>query len=129
MNDKEYDRERRRQARLERLGSNNPLCVISGEDDPRCLELHHLAGKAFADDCVIVSSNHHRKLSDMQKDHPPILKGVPDTLECCGRLLLGIADALELCKAPGQLVDLIRQTGERLIECGQHSRNAAGGQS
>jgi hypothetical protein len=116
--EKEYDKERRRQARLERLRSNEPKCLFCDEDDPFCLERHHISGRKFGDDCVTACLNHHRKLSDKQKDHPPVVPGTPSTIECCGRLLLGVADALELLKVPPALVDLIRQAGVHLIEWG-----------
>lgn len=118
MNDHEYNRERLRQQRLQRLGSDHPRCIVCDEDDPCCLELHHLASKDFGDDQVIVCRNHHRKLSDMQKEHPPA-STTPTTLEGEGHLQLGIADLMELLKVPPQLVDLIRQSGRRLIERGQ----------
>jgi hypothetical protein len=122
VTDKEYEKERRRQARLERLGSDNPKCLFCDEDEPSCLERHHIGGRAFGDECVIVCRNCHRKLSDKQKDHPPVVAGSPNTLECGGRLLLGVADALELWKVPPVLVDLIRQVGVHLIEYGQAFR-------
>ena len=49
MNELELKRERRRQRALERLGSNNPRCVICGCDDPLALELHHVAGRIGGD--------------------------------------------------------------------------------
>jgi hypothetical protein len=79
------------------------------------------AGRAFGNDCVIVCRNHHRKLTDKQKEHPPIKVGKPSLDECRGRRLLGIADALELLNNPEQLVRLIRQIGLDLIEAGQRS--------
>jgi hypothetical protein len=116
MDDIEYKREKRRQSRLERLGSNNPHCLFCAEDDPCCLEQHHLAGRKFASAEVTICRNHHRKLSDKQKDHPPIGSRTPTPLECLGRLLLGIADALELLKIPEPLLDPIRETALKLIE-------------
>ena len=44
-------------------------CIVCTESDPRCLELHHIAGRGFAPDCVIACRNCHAKLSDMQRDH------------------------------------------------------------
>jgi hypothetical protein len=119
---KDYEKERRRQARLERLGSNDPKCLFCDEDDPCCLESHHISGKKFGDECVIVCRNHHRKLSDKQKDHPPVLTGPHNPLEGCGRLLLGVSDALELLKVPPALVDLIRQAGVDLLELAESFR-------
>jgi hypothetical protein len=113
---KDYEKERRRQARLERLGSNNPKCLFCDEDDPSCLEQHHISGKKFGDVCATVCRNHHRKLSDKQKEHPPTGPGIPTPLERLGRLLLGIADALELLNVPQQLLDPIRDVALRLID-------------
>ena len=69
MSDFNFDRERRRQRALERLGTDDPCCAICAENDWRCLELHHIAGQAFDDTTMIVCRNCHRKLSDMQKEH------------------------------------------------------------
>jgi hypothetical protein len=128
MFDKNYDKERRDQARTERLGSNNPKCLFCDENDLCCLERHHISGKKFGDYCVIVCRNHHRKLSEKQRDHPPVLPGVPNKVECIGRLLLGLADAFEVAKAPLSLVDLLRQPGLDLIEYGQDLRTGDGEQ-
>jgi hypothetical protein len=119
MDNKDYQRECRRQARLERLGSNNPTCLFCPENDPCCLELHHLSGRAFGDESVVVCRNCHGKLSEKQREHPPALTTDPNTLERRGRLLLGIADALELLNTPEHLVWLIRQGGLHLVEYGQ----------
>ena len=45
MTDKELAAERRKQKRLERLGTNEPRCGTCGEHDDRALELHHVAGR------------------------------------------------------------------------------------
>ena len=70
-------------------------CLICTEADSRCLELHHIAGRAYADDCVVVCSNCHTKLSEMQKDHS-MSKATDHRLECIRRFLLGLADLFEL---------------------------------
>jgi 5-methylcytosine-specific restriction endonuclease McrA len=80
MNSSKYERERKRHDRLERLGSNNPECLFCPENDPCCLELHHLSGKAFGNDCIVVCRNCHRKLSDRQKEHPTAIAGEPNTV-------------------------------------------------
>ena len=69
MDEVELKRERRKQRALERLGSNNPRCVVCGFDDPLALELHHIAGRSFDEEAVPVCRNCHRRLSDHQKDH------------------------------------------------------------
>jgi hypothetical protein len=119
MDDEHYQRECRRQTRLERLGSNNPACLFCPENDPCCLELHHLSGRAFGDESVVVCRNCHGKLTEKQTEHPPALTTDPNTLERLGRLLLGISDALELLNTPEHLVGLIRQGGLHLIDYGQ----------
>ena len=92
MNPKELAREKRKQSRLEKLGTQRPVCCQCGERDDRCLEAHHIAGRAYADDTVIVCRNCHRKLSDAQNDHPHPTASDPATLERIGHLLLGLAD-------------------------------------
>ncbi|MGO9682251.1 MAG: hypothetical protein ACLPTZ_06600 [Beijerinckiaceae bacterium] len=96
MNDIELRRERRRQRALERLGSNNPRCVICGFDEPLALELHHLAGQAFGDDTVPVCRNCHRRLSDYQKDHAIGQANPLGDIEPIRRFLLGLADLCEM---------------------------------
>jgi hypothetical protein len=92
----EIRRESRRQRALERLGVDNPKCIYCDEDDPLVLERHHLGGQAYDGATVIVCRNHHRKLSDRQKDHPEKIGDPPDKLEAIGHFLLGLADLSEL---------------------------------
>lgn len=109
MDEIERKRETRRQAALDRLGSNNPRCMHCGETDWRCLEAHHVAGRAFDDFTCVECRNCHRKLSDPQKDHPPKI-GEPLSLpERVGHFLLGLADFFLL------LVEQLRKFGGELI--------------
>jgi len=124
MNDHELKRERRRQRALERLGTNTPRCTVCGYDDPLALELHHIAGRAYGDELVPVCRNHHRPLSDMQKDHPAAMTTPPSDLECMGHFLLGLADLFEL------LVNHIRDFATKLFAIdrqGQDRRGEDGG--
>lgn len=101
----------RKQRALERLGSDHPRCAHCGEADERCLELHHVAGQAYSEECAVVCRNCHRKLSDAQKDHPPALAdGEPPYLERIGHFLIGLADLLEM------LIEKLREYGMVLIE-------------
>jgi hypothetical protein len=102
--------ERRRQAALERLGTNDPRCVFCGEDDWRTLENHHIAGQAYDDFTAIHCRNCHRKQSDMQKDHPEPTGMPPELAEKVGRFLLGFADFVE------RLIEKLREFGNALIE-------------
>lgn len=101
----------REQRALERLNSDNPRCIYCGEADWRCLESHHIAGRAYGEECAIVCRNCHRKLSDMQRDHPVALEaGEPPYLEKIGHFLIGLADLLEM------LIEKLREYGMVLIE-------------
>lgn len=89
-----------------RVGSTNATCACCGETDPRCFELHHIAGQHFHDDLARVCRNCHRKLSDVQRDHPSQIASPPSLLEIAGHYLLGLAD-------------LLRLVAERLVEFGK----------
>ena len=119
MDDLELRRERRKQRALERLGSNNPRCVICGCDDPLALELHHLAGQAFGDDPVPVCRNCHRRLSDYQKDHAIGQASPSGEIESIRRFLLGLADLFEM------LVKRLRELAVKLaaLDGAGHSEN------
>jgi hypothetical protein len=90
------DEEKRRRARIRkahaRLGTSTPACVICGEDNPFCLELHELGGRKHSDFSVIICRNCHRKLEDDRCDHFPPIWTPPDPLECLSRALMGEAD-------------------------------------
>lgn len=89
-------KERREQLRLEKLGTDNPVCGSCDERDWRCLELHHVADHGRDDLTVIVCRNCHRKLSDDQKDHPAFNPNADPQLDRIGHFLLGLADLLKL---------------------------------
>ena len=103
------DAEKRHLRALERLGTSHPVCVACGEDDPRCLEAHHIAGRAFDDQTVLVCRNCHRKLSDAQKDHPGKIGDPPSPLERIAHFLLGIGDMLHL------IADSVKQFAADLL--------------
>jgi hypothetical protein len=102
--------ERRKQAALERLGTNNPRCICCGEDHWECLELHHMGGKNNSEFTVIICRNCHRKLSNLQKDHPKQDQPPKDLLEAIGIFLLGLADFFLL------LIDKLKEFGHALID-------------
>jgi hypothetical protein len=96
MNNQEYERERRRQKRLGKLGTNDPHCSLCGEGDDRMLELHHIAGRQHDDALAIVCRNCHRVVSDDQKDHPAFDPAADPELASIGHFLLGLADMLRV---------------------------------
>jgi hypothetical protein len=115
--DLEIRRERRQQARLERLDTTNPSCVVCGERDSRTLEKHHLEGRQFGETLVHACRNCHRKLSDSQNDHAHKITEIPDPLEAIGHFLLGLADLFEL------LVRKLREFAAQLIERADPNRD------
>jgi hypothetical protein len=120
MTDRELAREIRKQRRLEKLGTNLPICGTCGEADYRTLEKHHVAGRKHDPDTVIMCRNCHRKVSDDQKDHPAIDVKADAMLSAIGMFLLGLADLLEL------VIDKLTAFGITLIE---RAKLASGGQA
>lgn len=109
------DEDRRREQAFERLGTREPACVVCGEPDWRVLELHHVAGRAFSEDEVILCANCHKARSDEQRDHPARPDaGTPSILERIGRYLLGLADL------GAAIVAKLREYGRALIEAATH---------
>ena len=92
----EIRRESRKQHARERLGVFYPKCFFCDETNPLALEKHHVAGHGYHEDTVIVCRNHHRLLSDLQKDHPPKIYEHPCDLERMAHYLAGMADFFEL---------------------------------
>ena len=113
MNTENHAKEIRKQKRLEKLGSNHPVCNGCGMDDWECLEQHHIAGQAYDDALSILCRNCHRKASDDQKDHPKQIGKVPTTHESIGHFLLGLADLFAM------LVTKLREFGQFLIQSAQ----------
>ena len=103
-------RETRKQNRLEKLGTNEPLCGICGEADWRVMDLHHIADHGRDDLTVCICANDHRRVTDDQKDHPPISAGADPLLDKIGHFLLGLADMLKL------IVERLYEFGHKLIE-------------
>ena len=108
MNELEKRRERREQRRLERLGTDKPICLC-GETDSRCFDSHHIAGRAFDPTETPLCKNCHAKASDVQKDHPRQVSDPPHPLERIGHFLHGLADLLALAIAR------LREFGNELI--------------
>jgi hypothetical protein len=109
VDEKQLRREARLQRMHDRLGVDHPRCIECGLDDVRCLEAHHIAGRKFDDATVIFCRNHHRILSDDQKDHPDPLGNELTLPERAGHFLKGLADLFAL------LVARLHEYGDALI--------------
>lgn len=96
MTDKELAREIRKQRRLERLGTNAPICGTCGYARNAALEKHHVAGRKHDEATAISCRNCHSEMSDDQKDHPAFDPAADSLLQAIAFFLLGLADLLEL---------------------------------
>jgi hypothetical protein len=88
------DPEARRAAACRRLGSDHPVCISCGEEDPFTLELHHIAGRAHDALAAPICRNCHRTLTD-PTDNAKSPTEVP-LMERVGHLLVGLAVILQL---------------------------------
>lgn len=91
-----------------RLGGYEQTCIVCGEPNQRCLELHHLEGQAYGETLVSVCGNCHKKLTD-----PKANKRAPEyvsRLDQVGHFLLGLAELLLL------LAMKALEFGQQLIE-------------
>lgn len=102
--------ERTKEAR--RLGGYDRICIACGEPHTRCLELHHLAGRAYGDDLVPICRNCHRKVTDKEKNKPVLT--YPSTLEQIGHWLQGLAEFL------GELALKAFEFSRVLIDAAKH---------
>jgi hypothetical protein len=118
MNKRERRIERQKQNRLEKLGTNDPVCTTCGHDHWACFDNHHIAGRRYLDTTVRLCKNCHAEVTALQKGHSSPEGKKPSTEEIIGRLLLGLADFFEL------LIDTLREFGEYLIEKARSVTNA-----
>lgn len=115
MDEHKLAREKRQRAAKLRLGSENPACAVCGCTDWECLEAHHIAGRAFDPTTTILCRNHHRILSDRQKDHPSQMNSPSTFEENLAHFLLGMAALFEL------LVRSLREFADKIFEKQQAS--------
>jgi hypothetical protein len=87
----------------------NSSCAICGEDDPRVLkQYHHVFGKHFSKEKILLCHNCHDKITHEQNKLPPrvrkaksgifliatVLRSVGALLEVIGKNLIRISDSL-----------------------------------
>lgn len=90
------DKEARYRKACERLGTDEPQCLLSDETSPYAIELHHVAGREFDEEVIPLSLNHHARVSDAQKDHPAKIDDCVNPLENIGHFLLGLGDLVAI---------------------------------
>ena len=87
------DKEARHRRACERLGTEDPRCILCHEINPHALQLHHVAGRAYdEDELVALCHNHHARVSDGQKDHPLKIPDCINPLEGLGHFDRGLRD-------------------------------------
>lgn len=105
-----FKREAQLQARLAKLGVNEPVCGMCGETDPRTFELDHLAGQKQDDFTNLICANDHRKMTFEQSFAPPKHPNADPLLYAIGRFLIGLADMF------GEMTGKLYEFGIALIE-------------
>jgi hypothetical protein len=112
LNDDEIKFEARKQKARTRLGPHK-TCAVCGEGDWRCLELHHIAGRAFDEMTVALCRNCHRKQSDPSSNERASTE--PAMMEQIGHFLLGLAELL--LALAGRLAEFGRSLIEGASSC------------
>jgi hypothetical protein len=73
MTDTEWRYLARKRSRLEQQGTLNPFCCVCGEHDWRVrYDLHHFARRKFDPTVIRLCIICHNRVSDMEKEFPPI---------------------------------------------------------
>jgi hypothetical protein len=123
VNDKDKNMERLKQTRLEKIGTNDPVCAICTRNEWPIFEDHHVGGCKYCELTVVHCKNCHAIASIMALNHPRPIPGPPTTEEAIGRLLLGLADFFE------QLIKTLRTFGEYLIELARTNQDGPTGKA
>lgn len=92
--DAELKRLMRQEKKLQNLDADEPRCGVCGNDEPKVLEKHHVAGRANSELTVWLCRNHHAIASDMQEDLVPDLRRADperDPLLTQAAMLRGVA--------------------------------------
>ncbi len=110
MEKSSYDNERLKQARLEKLGTNNPICGMCGENRWWHIEQHHIAGQKRDTTVGLICVSCHCDVTKDQKDHLPFDPEADSLLDTVGNFLLGLADMLK------KIVEKLYEFGNALIE-------------
>jgi hypothetical protein len=116
MNRVAFDRQRRMERWFEKMGTREPRCPCCPETHFACFEGHHLAGRLYHPFIVWVCVNDHRKLTDMQKDHPMHHPDADPLLQSVAHFLYGLADLLELATVLDDGGGQLRNFADALLE-------------
>lgn len=110
MNNNEKRRERRKQRRLEEIGTNHPVCLACGDTTWYQFEGHHIAARRFGKHVEYYCAHCHRELTERQKSHPLPTSQTPGPVECTGHYALGLADIFD------PIAHMLEHFGYRLVD-------------
>jgi len=102
--------ERLKQARLEKLGTNDPICGMCGDTNWWRIQLHHPGSQIRDDGVVLICANCHCDVTQDQKDHPEFDPSADPLLDKIGHFLVGLADMLKY------IVERLYEFGHALIK-------------
>jgi hypothetical protein len=73
VDDTELRRLARQHGRARKNGTRNPFCCVCGEHHWTVrYDLHHFAEREYDDRTIRLCRTCHEKVTDMQKDYPPV---------------------------------------------------------
>lgn len=105
MDDTEWPRLARKRERLRKQGTLNPFCCVCGEHHWAVrYDLHHVAGRKYDPRVVRLCHSCHDKVSDMQKDYPPVPPGTD----------LSLARLIQMTRGRMIMMQLILDTDREL---------------
>jgi hypothetical protein len=100
MNEIQRRRFARKYKRLQTIGTIDPFCRLCG----KCkwwvrFEHHHIAGRGYAPDLILLCGDCHDEASDLQKDHPAMNDNMDAETIKHMKMLLGLKDLFQIAEA------------------------------
>jgi hypothetical protein len=91
MDKRDRDRERRKQRRLEEMGTNNPVCIGCGRAVWYSFHGHHIGERQFDSHAEYFCTNCHSDFTEALKSYPKTSCKTPGAVESAGHYCLGLA--------------------------------------
>jgi hypothetical protein len=109
MDKVDWNRLARKRERLRVHGTDNPFCCACGEHHWAVrYELHHIARRKYDPLTMRLCLSCHDKVSDMQKDHPPVPSGTDPNVAMLTQMLRGRMDlACLMLEFDGRILALL----------------------
>src|ERR1035437_4451692 len=91
MDKRDIDRERRKQRRLEGMGTNSPVCITCGWTEWYSFHGHQIAGRRFDKHVEYFCQRCHSGFTEEQKSLPKPTSENTGQAESAGHYCLGVA--------------------------------------